>query len=131
MRITKRAVQAGAVGALALATAMTATGQANATTYFALAYNSSHQQVASAYYNNTTNQATLTDERDDGYGVYIQFQQQVYGVWSTTQTFIDNRDRVDSRITPTYTYSNGKSIRFRACRNSAVVACSGWIPGTS
>ncbi|MFI6587737.1 hypothetical protein [Embleya sp. NPDC050493] len=129
--ITKRIAQAGAAGAMALTTAVTMTGQANATVpLYAVAY-SGDVVVATGSYNPDTNQGYVLDKHADGYGVYIQFQEHIYGVWANTHSYVNNKGALQKQYYTYSPYRNGNSLRMRVCRNSATGPCSVWYLGVA
>ncbi|GCE01269.1 hypothetical protein [Embleya hyalina] len=134
--ITKRIAQAGAAVAMALTTAVTMTGQANATeTLYAEAWTgtgTSGKLVAQGFYSPITNNGYISDRYADGYGVYIQFQEDIYGVWANTRTYVNNKG-AGQKVSFTYTpyYRDGDVLRMRVCRNSATGPCSSWKYGVA
>lgn len=129
--ITKRIAQAGAAGAMALTTVVTMTGQADAAApLYAVAYDGG-TVVATGSYNPDTNQGYVLDKHADGYGVYIQFQEQIYGVWANTHAYVNNKGALQKLYYTYSPYRNGNSLRMRVCRNSATGPCSVWWLGVA
>lgn len=130
--VTKRIAKAGAAVAMALTTAVTMTGQANATeTLYAEAWTGiGGKLVAQGFYSPITNNGYILDTYADGYGVYIQFQEDIYGVWANTHTYVNNKG-AGQRVSFTYRpyYKDGDVLRMRVCRNSASGPCSPWKYG--